>query len=69
MAAVMKKAYKYLLLCREDVDGLPKNRQEEAKTRLVEQFRINRQDRFRSVTELRKLGEKVDDSFIPLSAV
>ena len=65
----VKRSYKGLLISREDIDGMPKSRQDQAKTQLVEQFRINRQDRFHVVKELRKLGEKVDDNFVPLSAV
>jgi len=65
----VRKTYKQLLLYREDIDGMPKNRQAEARAQVVEQFRINRSARVRSVTELRRLGVVVDDPVVPLSKI
>lgn len=66
----IRSSYKYLMLQREETQCYKdKTHKEQVTAKLTVLFRENYDDRVTVVTELRKLGEKVDDPFVPLSKV
>lgn len=64
----IRDAYKQLLIEKEEIDGY-KNaaHREPMVAKLLSLFRTNYLARVRIVTELRKLGEVVEDPFVPSS--
>lgn len=68
--ADVRSSYKYLMLQREETQCYKdKAHKDQVMTKLTALFRENYDDRVTVVIELRKLGEKVDDPFVPLSKV
>ena len=63
----VKMTYKSLILQKEEAEGYKADRREAMLNKLTPIFRDNYGERVRVVTELRKLGEVVDDPFVPLS--
>lgn len=63
----IRAAYAELLLQKEEHEGYKSELRERSLAKLTPIFRENYLARVRIVVELRKLGEKVDDPFVPLS--
>lgn len=64
----VKTVYKSLILQKEEAEGYrDKDQKKLWLDKLTPAFRDNYRERIRIVTELRTLGEKVDDPFVPLS--
>jgi hypothetical protein len=59
------REYKQLLLLKEEVEY---RKNDEAMNRLTQSFRENYKTRRWVVTELRKIGDTVEDKFVPRSA-
>lgn len=66
----VRDVYLYLKLQQEEADAYKdKGYREQTIGKLQKLFRENYTERVTVVTELRKMGEKVDDPFVPLSKV
>jgi len=60
----VKAQYKFLLLQREEADG---RKADDDMNKLTAAFRENYKARRYVVTELRRMGQAVDDKFVPTS--
>lgn len=66
----VKSTYKFLVLQKEEAEAYKdKAHKAQLLNKLTPLFRENYIERLAIVTELRKLGETVDDQFVPLSKV
>jgi hypothetical protein len=65
----IKDQAKRLQLEREEIEATSSKKKDEMLANIRAAFTDNYKSRKAIVTELRKLGEKVDDQFIPLSAI
>lgn len=65
----IKDQAKRLQLEREELEATKSKNREQVLTQIRQAFTENYQSRKAIVTELRKLGEKIEDSLIPNSAV